>query len=189
MQSRAEIRCPTPKEDRAEDVIVDLLSMAGARERMWRRYGSPRSQSPDLLRGSSIGALDACEVTRSQLELWRPAKAKARVGSGSGKKETLAVGSLMRGNTAPRQSSWRQIMNRGSLVRARGSVTTWRCDGGSADRCDGREGRESEGKRDFDSCNDDQIDVSIHHPNVSSSLDPEVDSIIFEYGPPIAKGD
>ncbi|GMN34276.1 hypothetical protein TIFTF001_044889 [Ficus carica] len=36
---------------------------------------------------------------------------------------------------------------------------------------------------------DDHIDVSIHHPNVSSSLHPKVEFITLHYGPPIVEGD
>ena len=45
----------------AEDVLVDLLSTAKAREREWRRFGSPRSLSLDLLHVSSIEASDSDE--------------------------------------------------------------------------------------------------------------------------------
>ncbi|GMN54940.1 hypothetical protein TIFTF001_024051 [Ficus carica] len=65
MKSRAEIRCPMPEEYCVEDVIVDLLSTAGTREREWRRFGSPHSRSPDLLHSSSIRA---SEVTIGTLE-------------------------------------------------------------------------------------------------------------------------
>ncbi|GMN55814.1 hypothetical protein TIFTF001_024930 [Ficus carica] len=61
MQFRVEIQCLTQVEDRAEDVVVDLLSTTGAREHDWRRFGSPHSRSPDLLHTSSIRALDADE--------------------------------------------------------------------------------------------------------------------------------
>ncbi|GMN74675.1 hypothetical protein TIFTF001_053900 [Ficus carica] len=59
--TRAEIRCPTPEEDCAKDVIVDLLSTAGAREHEWRRFGYPCLQSKDLFRASSIGDLESDE--------------------------------------------------------------------------------------------------------------------------------
>ncbi|GMN52272.1 hypothetical protein TIFTF001_021416 [Ficus carica] len=61
MQSRAEIRYPTPEENRAENIVVDLLSTVDAREREWRRFRSPHSRSPDFLYVSSIGDSDTDE--------------------------------------------------------------------------------------------------------------------------------
>ncbi|GMN73011.1 hypothetical protein TIFTF001_053627 [Ficus carica] len=72
MQSREEIQCPTPKEDRTKDSL-------------------------DLLRVSSIGALDTDKGGGERSELWRPAKVEALVGSGLGKRETPAARSLTRG--------------------------------------------------------------------------------------------
>ncbi|GMN54770.1 hypothetical protein TIFTF001_023889 [Ficus carica] len=48
-------------EDRTEDVVVDLLSTTEARECEWKRFGSPRSRSPDLFCASSIEASDSSE--------------------------------------------------------------------------------------------------------------------------------
>ncbi|GMN53845.1 hypothetical protein TIFTF001_022990 [Ficus carica] len=156
---QAEIQCPIPEEDCVEDVVVDLLSTAGAREHEWSRFGSTRSRSPDLLRVRLIGASDVGEggvrgfglgmgekkppvaesLTRGRDRRYEVAIGTLEASEGGG---TSWIGIGQKRNSGGRISYTRTLIRATSLVKARGGVTVDRRIGVMAERGKKGTGRE-----------------------------------------------